>query len=54
MTTDDLLLKLPSHIGWRGNYEWLHLINSGKGWEASYGVRGEYLCLNPESKKTSI
>lgn len=29
---------------------WLYLNNDGKGWVASYGTEGDFLCLNPESK----
>lgn len=60
MTTDELLEKLPSHIGNHhigGGYivedpddsvEWLYLHNDGKDWLASYGIRGEFVCLNPK------
>lgn len=57
MTTDELLDKLPSHIG---NHEvggfyviskpeddigWLYLHNDGKNWLASYGTEGEFVCM---------
>ena len=70
MTTDELLMRLPSHIGRnklvydndevlgylsddkRGAYiGWLYLHNDGKDWCASYGVEGEFVCLNPDAKK---
>lgn len=69
MTTDELLLKLPSHIGSKklldkngevlgyindSNYNsigWLYLHNDGKDWLASYGVEGEFVCLNPNAEK---
>lgn len=62
MTTDELLTKLPSHIGNHriGNcyiihdeyddIQWLYLHNDGKDWCASYGIRGEFLCMNPDSE----
>ena len=35
-----------------GNYMgWLYLHNDGKDWCASYGVEGEFVCLNPEAEK---
>ena len=67
MTTDELLKKLPSHIGNHPTYDekgnidgylmdspdsdiqWLYLHNDGKNWLASYGIEGEFLCMNPES-----
>ena len=70
MTTDELLDKLPSHIGRNklldkdGNLlgyttdkkegssiGWLYLHNDGKDWLASYGIEGEFVCLNPDSEK---
>lgn len=57
MTTDELLKKLPSHIGnhiIHGCYiisepdddiKWLYLHNDGKDWLASYGIEGEFLCM---------
>ena len=67
MSTDELLLKLPSHIGRNkvldkdgnvvayktddkegGDIGWLYLHNDGKDWLASYGVEGEFVCLNPD------
>ena len=58
MTTDELLMKLPSHVGnhcVHGCYilgdnpeddiEWLYLHNDGKDWLASYGIEGEFLCM---------
>ena len=69
MTTNELLLKLPSHIGRNkllnengeiigyisdhiGNsIGWLYLHNDGKDWLASYGVEGEFVCLNPNDEK---
>ena len=63
MTTDELLKKLPSHIGnhSRGNcyiisnendqIEWLYLHNDGKDWLASYGIEGEFVCMNPDAKE---
>lgn len=66
MTTDELLLKLPSHIGRNplicdgervgyatdnkggGDIGWLYLHNDGKDWLASYGIEGEFVCLNPD------
>lgn len=67
MTTDELLQKLPSHIGNHpifdkdGNIDayvmiepdddiqWLYLHNDGKDWLASYGIEGEFLCMNPNN-----
>lgn len=63
MTTDELLAKLPSYIGNRcenGAYillypeddiKWLYLHNDGKDWCASYGVEGEFLCMNPKAEE---
>lgn len=70
MTTDELLLKLPSHIGRNilyndkhevigyasdnkegGDIGWLYLHNDGKDWLASYGVEGEFVCLNPDAEQ---
>ena len=63
MTTDELLAKLPSHIGNHcigGAYiiaspdddiQWLYLHNDGKDWLASYGVQGEFLCMNPADEE---
>ena len=61
MTVEELLLKLPSHIGrnkengfyvsdFKPGYSvgWLYLHNDGKDWCASYGVEGEFVCLNPD------
>jgi hypothetical protein len=52
MTTDELLEKLPSHIGnCLGDSESLNLHNDGKDWLASYGIEGEFLCMNPNAKE---
>lgn len=70
MTTDELLDKLPSHIGRNkipdkdGNLlgysmdkkegssiGWLYLHNDGKDWLASYGIKGEFVCLNPDAEE---
>ena len=63
MTTDELLKKLPSHIGnhSRGDcyiisnendqIEWLYLHNDGKDWLASYGIEGKFVCMNPDAKE---
>ena len=63
MTTDELLQKLPSYIGNHkvaGCYilskptdqiEGLYLHNDGRDWLASYGTRGEFVCMNPEAEK---
>ncbi len=57
MTTDELLDKLPSHIGNHkigGFYVisepedrmgWLYLHNDGKDWLASYGMEGKFVCM---------
>lgn len=58
MTTDELLSKLPSHIGnhklgehayvimgENDDIKWLYLHNDGKDWLASYGIEGEFLCM---------
>lgn len=57
MTTDELLDKLPSHIGnhqvgnayiiskLEDNIGWLYLHNDGKDWLASYGIEGEFVCM---------
>lgn len=57
MTTDELLNKLPSHIGNHEKYGcyvefepndnigWLYLHNDGKDWLASYGREGEFVCM---------
>lgn len=57
MTTDELLDKLPSHIGNHkvGDFYvmskpeddigWLYLHNDGKDWLASYGIEGEFVCM---------
>ena len=68
MTTDEVLAKLPSHIGRNrirddngntiayatdnkggGDIGWLYLHNDGKDWLASYGIEGEFVCLNPDA-----
>ena len=61
MTTDELLKILPSAIGNHkegefyilskptDQYEGLYLHNDGKDWLASYGVKGEFVCMNPEA-----
>lgn len=52
MLTDELLEKLPSHIGnCLNDIEWLYLHNDGKHWLASYGIDGEFLCMNPNAEK---
>lgn len=70
MTTDELLGKLPSHIGRNrikdedgnvigymsdnkdgGDIGWLYLHNDGKDWLASYGIQGEFVCMNPDAKE---
>lgn len=70
MTTDELLMKLPSHIGRNRMYDdngevvgymsddkpggdigWLYLHNDGKDWLASYGVEGEFVCMNPDAEE---
>ena len=64
MTTDELLTKLPSHIGRNkfhgfyipdnkrgGDIGWLYLHNDGKDWCASYGREGNFVCLNPDAEK---
>lgn len=63
MTTDELLKKLPSHIGNHSigdcyiienendQIEWLYLHNDGKDWLASYGIEGEFVCMNPDAKE---
>lgn len=51
MTTDELLEKLPAHIGnGFGDYRWLYLHNEGLHWLASYGVEGNFLCINPNDE----
>ena len=63
MTTDELLTKLPSHIGRTkfqgfyisdnkrgGDIGWLHLHNDGKDWCASYDLEGNFVCLNPDAE----
>lgn len=57
MTTDELLDKLPSHIGNHkvGDFYimskpeddigWLYLHNDGKDWLASYGMEGDFVCM---------
>ena len=60
MTTDELLAKLPSHIGRTkfhgfyipdnkrgGDIGWLYLHNDGKNWYAYYGDGNECVTLNP-------
>ena len=62
-TTEELLAKLPSHIGRTkfhgfyisdnkrgGDIEWLYLHNDGKDWCASYGLEGNFVCLNPDAE----
>jgi hypothetical protein len=63
MSTDELLNKLPKMIGNHsecGYYliteegddvQWLYLHHDGRDWCASYGVEGEFLCMNPLSKE---
>ena len=63
MTTDELLTKLPSHIGNHSKKDfyvisnkndqigWLYLHNDGKDWLASYGIEGEFVCMNPDAKE---
>lgn len=60
ITTEELLMKSPSHIGrnkFNGFYisdgesidiGWLYLHNDGKDWCAFYGDRDEIVCLNPD------
>ena len=63
-TTEELLAKLPSHIGRNkfhgfyisdnkrgGDIGWLYLHNNGKDWCASYGLEGNFVCLNPDAEK---
>ena len=63
-TTEELLAKLPSHIGRTkvhgfyisdnkrgGDIGWLYLNNDGKDWRASYGLEGNFVCLNPDAEK---
>lgn len=66
MTTDELLMALPSALGdmpiikngeiiaydGRGNYQHLQLLNDGRCWCASYGKRGEYICLGQNANGT--
>ena len=67
MTTDELLMKLPSHIGrnringfylWdnqrNASIGWLYLHNDGKDWCASYGTEGHFVCLNPDAENHHI
>lgn len=68
MTVEELLKKLPSHIGRNPIYDkeykiigyatdnkpgsdigWLYLHNDGKCWLASYGVSGNFVCMNPDA-----
>lgn len=64
MTTDELLMKLPSMIGnhkygefgyvisdINDQIEHLQLLNDGRDWLASYGQEGEFVCMNPNSPK---
>lgn len=70
MTTDELLKKLPSHIGRNrlkdengdttfyvsdnkggGDIGWLYLHNDGRDWLASYGIEGEFVCMNPDAEE---
>ena len=64
MTTDELLIKLPSHIDRNqvnGVYlsdnklgidiGWLYLHNDGKDWVAYYGYGSKSVCLNPDAEK---
>lgn len=63
MTTDELLAKLPPCIGNRCEHDfyvlsepeddikWLYLHNDGKDWCASYGVQGQFFCMNPTAKE---
>lgn len=32
-----------------GDIGWLYLHNDGKDWLASYGMEGEFVCLNPDA-----
>lgn len=51
MTTDELLEKLPSHLSNCANdVRWLYLHNDGKSWLASYGIEGDFLCMNPNDE----
>lgn len=48
MTTDELLDKLPSHLSnCMDDVRWLYLHTDGKHWLASYGIEGDFLCMNP-------
>ena len=61
MTTDELLAKLPAAIGNHkagdfyivaepeDSYEGLYLHNDGDDWLASYGICGEFVCMNPKA-----
>lgn len=52
MTTDELLDKLPSHLSnCEDDVKWLYLHNDGKHWLASYGIDGDFLCMNPNAEK---
>jgi len=52
MLTDELLENLPSHIGnCLNDIKWLYLHNDGRHWLASYGIEGEFLCVNPNAEK---
>ena len=70
MTTEELLSKLPSHIGRNrlkdengdttfyvsdnkggGDIGWLYLHNDGRDWLASYGIEGEFVCMNPDDEE---
>ena len=31
--------------------QWLYLHNDGRDWLASYGIEGEFLCMNPEAEE---
>lgn len=52
MTTDELLDKLPSHLSnCEDDVKWLYLHNDGKHWLASYGIEGDFLCMNPYAEE---
>ena len=63
MTTDELLIKLPSYIGRNRDNDgfyvsydeydigWLTLSHDGKDWKASYEYHGQCVCLNPEAEQ---
>lgn len=52
MTTDELLNKLPSHLSnCKDDVKWLYLHNDGKHWLASYGIDGDFLCMNNNAEE---